>query len=283
MAEATASFSREKLLEIARTLPPAPKVLARLSQLIEDINVDLGQVADLIKRDGPLTARLMHISNSVFHGTARIGSIDEAVNRVGLSEVHRIVGLITSKRLAENPLEFYGVSTELLHEHMLYTALASEALAEVSEMDPRNAYTGGLMRPLGILILDRLASRMPALEPYDHALHGSYVNWEGRTFGVTNCDVAALVFADWWFPQEIINGVRDHYLLRDEDLENRFACLLNLAGRLAAVAGFDLPGERRHWELSPRKLAAAGMSDAQVEEAAEEANRRFARLRTSLR
>ncbi|HOD46161.1 MAG TPA: HDOD domain-containing protein, partial [Opitutaceae bacterium] len=76
MAEATASFSREKLLEIARTLPPAPKILARLSQLIEDINVDLGQVADLIKRDGPLTARLMHISSSVFHGTARIGSID---------------------------------------------------------------------------------------------------------------------------------------------------------------------------------------------------------------
>ena len=99
------------------------------------------------------------------------------------------------KRLAENPLEFYGVSTELLHEHMLYTALASEALAELSDMDPRNAYTGGLMRPLGILILDRLASRMPALEPYDHALHGSYINWEGRTFGVTNCDVAALVFA----------------------------------------------------------------------------------------
>lgn len=283
MADATASFSREKLLEIARTLPPAPKVLARLSQLIEDINVDIDQVTDLIKRDGPLTARLMHISNSVFHGNAHIGSIDEAVNRVGLSEVHRIVGLITSNRLAENPLAFYGISTDLLHEHMLYTALASEALADVSGMDPRNAYTGGLMRPLGILILDRLASRIPNFEPYDHAIHGSYVNWEGRAFGVTNCDVAALVFADWWFPQEITHGVRDHYLLREEDLENRFACLLNLAGRLAAVAGFDLPGERRYWELSPRKLAAAGITDAQVEQAAEEAERRFARLRTSLR
>ena len=60
-----------------------------------------------------------------------------------------------------------------------------------------------------------------------------------------------------------------------------------LARRLAEigmrVVPVDLPGERQHWELSPRKLAAAGISEAQVEEAAEDANERFARLRTSLR
>jgi len=275
-------LTRDKLFEIARTLPPAPRVLAELSHLIEDINVDLAEVAALIKRDAALTARIMRISNSVFYGNARTGAIEEAVNRVGLSEVHRLVGLVATNRLADRPLTYYGVSAEALREHMLYTALANEALAELTEIDARNAYTAGLMRTLGILVLDRLAERIPGFQPYDHAIQGSYPNWEGRIFGLTNCDVAALIFADWRFPPVITSSVRDHYLLHEEDLRNREASLLNLACRLVAVAGFGLPGEHRYWELSLRKLDAAQLTESQVEFAAERAAQRFDRLRASL-
>ncbi len=275
-------LTRDKLFEIARTLPPAPRVLAELSHLIEDINVDLAEVAALIKRDAALTARIMRISNSVFYGNVRTGAIEEAVNRVGLSEVHRLVGLVATNRLADRPLTYYGVSTDALREHMLYTALANEALAELTEIDARNAYTAGLMRTLGILVLDRLAERIPGFQPYDHAIQGSYPNWEGRIFGLTNCDVAALIFADWRFPPVITSSVRDHYLLHEEDLRNREASLLNLACRLVAVAGFGLPGEHRYWELSLRKLDAAQLTESQVEFAAERAAQRFDRLRASL-
>lgn len=275
-------LTRDKLFEIARTLPPAPRVLAELSHLIEDINVDLAEVAALIKRDAALTARIMRISNSVFYGNARTGAIEEAVNRVGLSEVHRLVGLVATNRLADRPLTYYGVSADALREHMLYTALANEALAELTEIDARNAYTAGLMRTLGILVLDRLAERIPGFQPYDHAVQGSYPNWEGRIFGLTNCDVAALIFADWRFPPVITSSVRDHYLLHEEDLRNREASLLNLACRLVAVAGFGLTGEHRYWELSLRKLDAAQLTESQVEFAAERAAQRFDRLRASL-
>ena len=275
-------LTRDKLFEIARTLPPAPRVLAELSHLIEDINVDLAEVAALIKRDAALTARIMRISNSVFYGNARTGAIEEAVNRVGLSEVHRLVGLVATNRLADRPLTYYGVSAEALREHMLYTALANEALAELTEIDARNAYTAGLMRTLGILVLDRLAERIPGFQPYDHAVQGSYPTWEGRIFGLTNCDVAALIFADWRFPPVITSSVRDHYLLHEEDLRNREASLLNLACRLVAVAGFGLTGEHRYWELSLRKLDAAQLTESQVEFAAERAAQRFDRLRASL-
>jgi HD-like signal output (HDOD) protein len=135
---ATGALTREKLFEIARTLPAAPKVLAGLGELLQDLNVGLDQVANMIKRDAALAARIIRISNSVVYGGGgvRIGAIEEAVNRVGFSEVYRLVGLVTSDRLAERPLIFYGVEADPLREHMLFTALACESLAERAASTP---------------------------------------------------------------------------------------------------------------------------------------------------
>ncbi|MFA5265584.1 MAG: HDOD domain-containing protein, partial [Opitutaceae bacterium] len=94
---ATSVLTREKLFEIARTLPAAPRVLASLGDLLQDANVGLDEVANLIKRDAALAARIIRMSNSIVYGGKgglRIGAIEEAVNRVGFSEVYRLVGMV---------------------------------------------------------------------------------------------------------------------------------------------------------------------------------------------
>ena len=81
-------ISREKLLSVARTLPAAPQAMAGLCELMQDINADLGQIASQIALDSALAARIVRISNSVHFGRgAAVGSIDEAVNRVGFGEI----------------------------------------------------------------------------------------------------------------------------------------------------------------------------------------------------
>jgi HD-like signal output (HDOD) protein len=279
----TSALTRDSIFQIARTLPATPQVLVRLGELFHDINVGLDEVADLIKRDAALTARIIRISNSVVYGgSLRIGAIEEALNRIGFSEVHRLVGLITSNLLADRPLLYYGVAAEPLREHMLFTALACEALAEECGIDPRNAYTIGLMRTIGMLVLDRVAERMVEIPPYDHGRQGGYPVWEGIVFGLGNSEVATMILTDWHFPPDIVSAVREHYLLRPDDYDNRFACLLNVAGRVVAEAGHTLPGDRRYWELSPRKLEIVGLREDQVHAAGERARTAFERLRSEL-
>jgi HD-like signal output (HDOD) protein len=280
---ASSALTRDSIFQIARTLPATPKVLAGLGELFHDINVGLDEVANLIKRDVALTARIIRISNSVVYGgSIRIGALEEALNRVGFSEVHRLVGLITSNLLADRPLIYYGVEAEPLREHMLFTALACEALADECGIDSRNAYTIGLMRTIGILVLDRVAERLPQIPTYDHARLGGYPVWEGIVFGLSNSEVAAMVLTEWRFPPEIVRAVREHYLLRPEDYDNQLACLLNVAGRVVAEAGHTLPGDRRYWELSPRKLEIVGLREDQVHNAGERARTAFERLRAEL-
>ena len=273
-------FSRDKLFQIARGLPPGAKVLARLSTLLEELNVGLDEVAEHIKVDSALSARIVRMSNSIVYGGHSIGAIDEAVTRVGFREVHRLVGFVTTDRLTDRNLAFYQTTAVYMREHMLFTAIAAEALADFCDIDPHQAYTAGLLRPLGMLVLDRAAEHMTACDPYDHGKFGHYLGWEAVNFGLPNTEVAVLILQDWRFPRSIVDGIRSHYLTKAADYENRMACLLNLAGLAVAEAGLTLPGDRRHWELDPRKLDALDMTEEVREMAADRARERFNRLRT---
>jgi HD-like signal output (HDOD) protein len=279
-----AALAREKILITARNLPAAPQVLARLGELLLDVNTGLGEIAALLKRDAALVARIIRISNSAFFGgDVRIGSIEEAVNCVGFGEIYRLAGVATTSRLVDRALVYYRVDAEPLREHMLYTALACEALAEKCGMNSRCAYTAGLLRVLGMLVLDRVARELlPPEEIYDHKQYGGYALWEGHVFSLGNCEVTALILGEWRFPADIVGAVREHLLLRDADYGNRFACLLNVAGWLTAQEQFGLPGERAYWDLAPRTLERLGLGEAQVRPLGVQVRHEFERLRRSL-
>ncbi|MBI5382078.1 MAG: HDOD domain-containing protein [Opitutae bacterium] len=282
---AVVALAREKILNTARTLPAAPQVLAQLGEMLQNVNTGLDEIAELLKRDAALVARIIRISNSpYFGGDGSIGAIEEAVNRVGFGEVYRLVGMATTSRLIDRALTYYRVDAEALREHMLFTAIASEALAEETGMDARNSYTAGLLRPLGMLVLDRVArERLPERESYDHVTYGGYAKWEGQVFSVGNGEVASMILTDWRFPDEIANGIRVHYLQRDTDYGNRIACLLNIAGWLTTQDGFGLPGERVYWELRGRILETAGLREEQIRPVGVRVRNEFERSRQSLK
>ncbi len=74
-------------------------------------------------------------------------------------------------------MKFYGLSPQTMREHMLFTALAAETLAEECGLDTRNAYTAGLLRTLGMMVLDRVSERLTNCAPYAHAKFGPYLCW----------------------------------------------------------------------------------------------------------
>jgi RNA polymerase sigma-70 factor (ECF subfamily) len=262
------TLTRERILEIARTLPAAPQVFASLDRLLSDTNSPLEQIAQLIKRDAALAAHLIRISNSAaLGGQQRAGSVEEAVGRVGYDEIFRLVGYVASAQLAERALKHYGVEASQLHEHMVLSAFVCEQLAIECGLDARTAYTAGLMRPIGLFVCDQLAGLYNPVESY-HPLHDrDYLAWEGRLFGVGSCDVAALVLGEWKFPDDIVEAVRNQYAPAIDDGGHRLSCLLNLAGGLVANEGHGLLGETRHWATTQRKLDLLGLSEKRLQTA----------------
>jgi len=270
-------FSREKLLQVARTLPADLHVLSQLGEMLQDVNSELDEIAGLLRRDVALATRIVRISNSpMFAGGGQIASTEEAVNRVGFSEILKLVGTATAARMTERKIEFYGIDAETLRDNMLYGAFAAEALARAAGMDSRVAYTAGLLRSLGVMVLDRACrGQLNPSQAYTTGRWTNYSAWEGSICGVNNCEVTALILDEWRFPTELGGAIRGHYLARASDYERPLAVLLNVANGLAQRVGRSFPGEACWWEISPEKLTAIGLTEEDLEPAAAAAETAF--------
>jgi HD-like signal output (HDOD) protein len=276
-------LTRERILTVARGLPAAPQVLSELGELLQDPNTDLEQVSDLLRRDPALAARVIRIGNSPAFGGNALATVEEAVNRVGFGEIFRLVGLATTSRLADRALACYGLEAEAFRASTLFHALAAEALArEAAGHDPRVAYTAGLMRGVGMIVLDRLMRDSAAGARYAAEGGEGYAVWEGRAVALSNPEVAAVILAEWRFPADVVEGVRDHYLLGTNTAPSPLAGLLNAAGVIASSNGRALPGEASYWTYCAGQLAGVGVDDAAFARAAEVAEAAFERLKDTL-
>lgn len=258
-----APLSRETLLSVASTLPADLRVLSKLAEILRDPNSELDDIATLLRRDVALAARIVRISNSAAYGGGRtVSSVEEAVNRVGFGEVLKLVGTATAGRLSESALVCYDISAKLLRDNMLYGAFAAEALARPAGIDPRVAYNAGLVRAVGMMVLDRIGRRDPASTPlFTPTRWPEFGAWEVSVFGVTSSDVTALVLGEWGFPADLTTAVRAHYLTEPSGLEQPLAALLNVANGLAQHVCRTFRGEEAWWEITPEKLRAAGVTE----------------------
>ncbi len=273
------ALTRDKVLEIARNLPATPRVFCSLSELLQDVDTDLGDIAAEIRTDPALAARVLRVANSAaYGGDGDVATVEDAVGRVGYDDVVRLVGVASVGALLPNALAAYRVDADALRRSALLQALGSEAIAPHLGIDPRHAYTAGLLRSIGMLVLDAAAhSGLPTDDHFDHRIFKTYTDWEVAMFGVTNADVTRMVLDDWKFPNDLVSAIDEHLLVQPEQYHNIFACVINMAGTIALDAGVALPGDVPHWNLTREKLTASGLADEDWVSAYEVAKARFER------
>src|SRR5687767_11036781 len=203
------SLSRETIITLGNKLAPAAATFGRLRMLLLDPDTDLQEILKLIRLDQALTFHVVRMSNSVLFGMRdRTDSLDMAVGRVGLSEVFRLVGLAATQQLCQRDLLAYRVTASRLWENAVSTAAAAELLGQRSGRDAGLAYTAGLLRTVGRVILDGAAygkvypgeAEWPAVS-----------EWEKKTFGMTAAEVTTILLEHWRFPSELVDAVSGHY------------------------------------------------------------------------
>ncbi|MES2691842.1 MAG: HDOD domain-containing protein [Verrucomicrobiota bacterium] len=271
------SLTRETILTLGNKLAPAASTFSRLRTLLLDPNTSLDEIVKLIRLDPALTFHVIRMSNSVLFGLReKTDSLDTAVGRVGLGEIFRLVGLAATQQVCQRDLLAYRLPASRLWENAVATAAAAEVLAQRAGRDPGLAYSAGLLRTLGRVVLDGAA--LGQVYPGE-AEWPSVSEWEKKTFGITSADVTTILMNHWRFPAEMIESVRAHYEpLSNMESSNIGACVLNLACGVAARFGLDLPGEEGDWLVSPAKLTMACVSETDLEECANRARAHYVLL-----
>jgi HD-like signal output (HDOD) protein len=274
------TVNRDQIITLGNKLAPAAATFGRLRALLLDPNTALDEILHLIRLDPALTFHVVRMSNSVLFGLReRTDSLDIAVARVGLSEIFRLVGLAAVQQVCQSDLRKYRLKASRMWENAVATAAAAEVLASRAGRDAGLAYTSGLMRTLGRVVLDAVA--VNDVYPGE-AEWPSVADWEHKVFGMTSTEVTAILLDYWRFPADVVESVQGHFDPMASERSNIGACILNLACGVAARFGLDLPGESGNWICTPAKLTLAGVSEADLEDCATRARAHYVLLCASV-
>jgi HD-like signal output (HDOD) protein len=278
----TVRVTDAEIVNAAKELPGAPRLLGELGVLVNDPDTDANDVTELLKQDPSLAARLIRMANSAAYGRgAPVSSVHAAISCVGFAEVHRLVGALAATQLTEKPLEHYRLSIDRLRNVSLFTAVIMEEMAKYAGESERRCYTVGLLRSVGMMalqILARQGSRI--IPPFDPGTGQPIDEWEKTHFGLDNCEAAEVILTEWRLPHETVTAVRHHY--NPEGKHNPITHLLALAASAAYDRYQGLPGEEGYWNATEESFRKAGVDLKAFQAAGEKAQVTFARLEAAL-
>jgi len=201
-----------KLLREVKVLPPSPQVLPKVLEALRRETTTLEEVGELIALDPVLTAKLLHYCNSVyFSGREPVGSVPEAIGRVGFQTIFALVSAASGGK-AFNPPADSGVDGTLLWKHSLTTAFACKFISEDISEDGNLLFTAGLLHDIGRVVLAQ-AKGAEYGQLYTEAISSgaNATEREKAAYGFTHADVGACLMETWKLPMQLIMAVRFHH------------------------------------------------------------------------
>ncbi len=278
-------ISDARLAAAASKLSAAPRVFQRLSAAMKDPDVSVDAIVSVVRLDAALSARVLRVSNSAqFARGSHVSSLDEAIDRIGLYEVYRLVGAAVASQLYSIGLSVYGVSGDELWENSVTTAVAMEAMTAAAGEESSTGYTLGLLRPVGRLLLQGVAAEQEC--PARSGLHPTaalVAAWEFNTFGTTSTEAVDRLFHLWGFAPSLIEPIRYHFAPAGDPNRLRITALLHVASWIANEIGKGLPIEQHAWALTDDVLLQAGLTLKEAQAHIERTKRISERLQGMLR
>jgi len=256
-----------------RDLPTLSVVVGKVMSMLRCDSVSRGQVAELLKRDQVLTARVLRLVNSGFYGRAsEITDVKRALHFLG---DHTVMALVmgTSVFTNEDYEAAHWFDVQDFWLHCLATALACEFLAlRLNHPNPEECFTCGLLHDLGKIALFRADK-----ETLEEVV--SLVREKGISFieaeqelGLPGHHVLGERMATQWsLPLVVRKCIRYHH--RDvthfesifED-HRKMIMIVTLADAMAKRCGIGFSGDEKLPEYSPIYLESLGIKQVFLEE-----------------
>jgi len=272
------SLGRDSIISLGSKLPPALGIFGRLRTLLDDADCDVDDIAELLNMDPALTFQVIRLSNSALYGLgSRCHTLDDAISRVGFGEIHNLVGLVVSRQVFQGDLTQYGIPAGKMWENSVAVGSLAAALCRRTSQDSGSAYSAGLLRNLGKIILNNHPGAMTY--PGEEAAPDLFA-WEKTSYGTTSPEATAVLLDHWRFPFEIPGAICTHATPETAAEFTAGAATLHLACAIAAEWGCALPGEKTLFRRDKTICDWVGIDEDLIEGAASDARKQFSRFAT---
>lgn len=255
----------DRLLDRVDTLPSNFHVAVKVSKMLDNFNANISELSKVIGMDQSLTTQLLKLCNSAQYGFSRkIVSVNDAVARLGFKTLKSMVFVVVSKSALNNELSGYGLARGELWKNSISCAVYSKYLAELSGyVDPELAFTAGLLRDIGKLILHQYVN-----EEYNNILNIvsteniGFSEAEERVLGYNHSQVGAKIAAKWNFPKILEETILLHHnpaAAKDKCEDIKLLNIVHIADSLTMMLGMGIGNDGMMHNLDISSLENLGI------------------------
>lgn len=252
------------LLRRVDELPRLPKAISELLDAVNNENTSVKVISSKVSQDPLISARVLRLANSAHFGRSReVGSIDEAVIRLGMQTLRTLV--IASAVIGAVPkvdgvdlANFWGETFEVA----LYCQEMAKRCGAVSEA----AFTCGILHSIGDLLIAVVDPEQAGDIRAAVKAGGVKEEIELQTLGYTSAEVGALLAQSWKFTPVLVSGIRFQNAPKKAEPFSSLAALLSLSHRIISDWD-DIEEEARTSWLSQQatlvglKMEMGGLND----------------------
>jgi HD-like signal output (HDOD) protein/CheY-like chemotaxis protein len=250
-AATRATLGQEDLIEAVAgigALPPAPRLYARLLQVLASSDGSLLAVAEVIEEDDALTAKVLQVANSAFFGAVQeVRTASHAVACLGLNALKALVLTCGAFQAFPTVVHCPGFDREKHQTHAFLTGGVAGAMGRTGP-EREELFTLGVLHDIGKLALAaRLPGRYaPVLRLAAETARPTH-EVEAELGLPSHASVGAALLSLWGLPAGIVQAVRGHHAVSQFAASGWSpAAALHVADALAheqaIVAGIEGPG-----------------------------------------
>jgi len=258
----------DEIISKTTDLPSLPIAVLRVAQESASAAASTATVAECLATDQALSARVLRLANSAYYGLPRqVKDLREAVMVLGMRCVRNLAIVASSYPWLSKSQNGYGLPPEVLWQHSIGVAVASQLVARHKAVHPdESAFTAGLLHDLGMTVmgvwLERGRADVVKLVQKDGM---SLSDGEARICGFDHTEVGARLAESWNLPPEIVEAIRYHHTPDDCDPRSELADCVHFGDYLTYSLGVGLGAHIPYYFLSKAAVTRLGLQAGDVE------------------
>lgn len=202
--------SAKELVQSCSNIFTLPEIYFRVRDVVENPHSTMDDLANALKIDPAISARVLKIVNSPLYGFPKqIDTVTRAVNLLGMQAIRDLVTATTIGR------RFSGMTTEVMdlsaywRKSILCALMAAKIAKACGIRDSERFFIEGLLRDIGHLVLyQTLPQRAQAALIEAGNLGTSLAEIEQASIGCNYAEVGAELIHFWGMPAEIEQAIR---------------------------------------------------------------------------
>lgn len=249
-----------ELVQSCTSLFTLPVLHSHVRDVVDDPNSSIEELADILKLDPAISARLLRIANSPQYGAPKqIDTISCAVNLIGGQAVRDLVAATTiGQTFSGMPPQFMDAAR--FWRKSLFCALVAERMATSCGVDnSERCFVEGLLRDIGHFVLyQTVPQRAQSALIEAGYLEASLAEVEQSNIGCDFAEVGAELVRSWEMPLHIEQAIRCQLSPKDAGEFALHASIVHLAGVVADHEELESSRCPALLPFSPHAISATG-------------------------